>query len=197
MGFNLKTGEVTTQFFRLEPTCEEGANASTRAATTTVVSPTVHSLFKATKTGAEKVKSWGVSGVDLRSDSVGQALFAVACGAQDLHKLCRRYPRGALECMPWPLVNEFYGIGSATEFDYMWQFKWYVFAKLGEEVEFSGANREGTRKDAFDCSLKMRRASLITVLKKRDVVCEGKKLESHRLDADRNRSTRRRLLATG
>ena len=141
--------------------------------------------FKPTGTGTEKVRSWGVSAVDLRTDSVGQAMLAVACGAQGLHKLCRRYPRAALECVPWPLANEFYGTGSITEFDYMWQVKWYIFAKLGEEVEFSGANREDTIRDAFDCSLKRRSASLITVLQKRDVVGEGKKLDSRRLDADK------------
>jgi len=184
LGYGLKKGEVTTQFLRVEPTCEEGANASTRAATTTVVSPTAYAQFKATRTGTEKVKSWGVSGVDLRTDSVGQALLAVACGARGLHKLCRCYPLAALEVVPWPLANEFYGTGSITEFDYMWLIKWYFFAKLGEIVEFSGANREGTRKDAFDCSIKKRSGSLITLLKKRDVVCEGKKLYTKRLDED-------------
>ena len=107
-------------FLRVEPTCEEGANASTRAATTTVLSPTAHAQFKPTGTGTEKVSSWGVSAVDLRTESVGQAMLAVACGAQGLHKVCRRYPRAALECVPWPLANEFYGTGSITEFDYMW-----------------------------------------------------------------------------
>ena len=184
LGYGLKKGEVTTQFLRVEPTCEEGATNSTRSATTTVVSPTVYSLFKATKTGTEKVRSWGVSGVDLRTDSVGQAMLAVACGARGLHKLCRRYPRAALECMPHALANEFYGTGSITEFDYMWFVKWYIYAKLGERVEFSGANREDTVSDAFDCFLKRRSASLITVLQERDVVGEGKKLKSHLLTAD-------------